>query len=82
MAMSFDTNEIFTRVVKYLLEGLAVGIVAYALPSKSLSFEEILLLALTAAAIFAILDLLAPAIGVGARQGVGMGAGFKLIGFP
>jgi len=35
MTMSFDTNEIFTRVVKYLLEGLAVGIVAYALPSKS-----------------------------------------------
>jgi hypothetical protein len=70
MSMSFDTNEIFTRIVKYLLEGLAVGIVAYALPSKSLSFEEILLLALTAAAIFAILDLLAPAIGVGARQGL------------
>jgi ABC-type Co2+ transport system permease subunit len=80
--MTVDYNEVFTRIVKYLLEGLTVGIVAYVLPSKSLSFEEILLLALTAAAIFAIMDLLAPAIGVGARQGVGLGAGFNLMGFP
>lgn len=82
MDSTFDTNEMFTRVVKYLLEGLTVGIVAYVLPSKSLSFEEVLLLALTAASVFAIMDLLAPAIGVGARQGVGLGAGFNLIGFP
>lgn len=80
--MTFDFNEVFTRLVKYALEALAVGIVAYLLPSKSLSFEEILLVALTAAAIFAILDLLSPSIGVSARQGVGLGAGFNLIGFP
>lgn len=82
MSMTFDSNEMMTRVVKYLLEGLVVGIVAYVLPSKSLSFQEILLLSLTAASIFAVMDLLAPAIGTGARQGVGLGAGFKLVGFP
>lgn len=82
MAMTFDAYEVFNRIVKYLLEGLVVGIVAYVLPSKSLSFEEILMLALTAATVFAIMDYMAPAMAMGARQGVGLGTGFKLIGFP
>lgn len=79
---AFDTQEMFTRLVKYLMEGLVVGIVASVLPSKSLSLQEVLLLALTAASIFAILDLIAPSIGASARQGVGLASGFKLMGFP
>lgn len=80
--MSFDMNEMFVRIVKYLIEGLVIGIVAYVLPSKSLAFEEIILLALTAASIFALLDLVSPAMGGGARQGVGLATGFKLMSFP
>lgn len=79
---TFDAQEMFTRIVKYLMEGLVVGIVASVLPSKSLSLQEVLLLALTAASIFAILDLIAPSIGSSARQGLGLGVGFKMIGFP
>lgn len=81
MSYTFDTNELFTRLVKYLMEGLIVGIVASVLPSKNLTFQEILLLALTAASIFAILDLVAPAIGASARQGVGLATGFNLVPF-
>lgn len=81
MNYTFDTQELFTRLVKYLMEGLVVGIVAAVLPSKSLAFQEILLLALTAASIFAILDLVAPAIGSSARQGVGLATGFNLVPF-
>ncbi len=79
---TFDTQEMFTRLVKYLMEGLVVGIVASVLPSKSLSLQEVLLLALTAASIFAILDLIAPSIGASARQGAGLATGFGLMGFP
>jgi hypothetical protein len=82
MSFSFDVQEVFTRIVKYLLEGLVIGIVAYLLPSKSLAFEEIILLALTGASIFAILDLVSPSIGGGARQGVGLATGFRLMSFP
>jgi hypothetical protein len=82
MEYTFDTQEMFTRLVKYLMEGLVVGIVAAVLPSKSLAPQEIILLALTAASIFAILDLVSPAIGAGARQGAGLATGFKLMGFP
>jgi hypothetical protein len=81
MNYTFDTEELFKRLVKYLMEGLVVGIVAAVLPSKSLAFQEILLLALTAASIFAILDLVAPAIGASARQGVGLATGFNLVPF-
>lgn len=82
MSYNFDTQEMFTRLVKYLIEGLVVAIVAFLLPSKSLTMQEVILLALVAAAIFSILDLLAPSIGSGARQGVGLATGFQLMGFP
>jgi hypothetical protein len=39
------------------------------------------MIALTAACLFSIFDLLAPSFSAGARQGVGLGAGFRLIGF-
>ncbi len=82
MSYSIDLWEAVTRLLKYLLEGLAVGLVAYFLPKSRLQLDEILFIALTAACIFSILDLLAPAASSGARQGVGLGAGFQLVGFP
>lgn len=82
MEYTFDIWEALTRLVKYILEGLMVGVVAYLLPKSKLQLNEILLIGLTAACVFSILDLLAPAISAGARQGVGLGAGFKLVQFP
>lgn len=83
MEYSLDVWEALVRLMKYLLEGIAVGIVSYWVtkPTRG-NFNEILVIALTAAAVFAVLDVLAPAMSAGARQGAGMGAGFKLMGFP
>ena len=39
------------------------------------------MIALTAACLFSLFDLLSPSIAAGARQGVGLGAGFRLVGF-
>ena len=80
MDYTFNTQEMFTRIVKYLMEGLVIGIVASILPSKSLSTQEIILLALTAASVFAILDLVAPATGSASRFGVGIVSGASLLG--
>jgi ABC-type Co2+ transport system permease subunit len=80
MAM-FDVAELIKRVIKYLIEGLIVAIAAFAIPKRSLNIEEISLLALTAAATFAILDTYIPSMGVSARSGAGLGMGFKLVGF-
>jgi ABC-type Co2+ transport system permease subunit len=78
----FNTNELIKRVIKYLVEGLMVAIAAYAIPKRSMNLEEIALLALTAAATFAILDTYIPSMGVSARQGTGLGIGLNLSGFP
>ena len=81
MAM-FDVTELIKRIVKYLIEGLMVAIAAFAIPKKSLNMEEIILLVLTAAATFAILDTYIPSMGVSARTGAGFGIGANLVGFP
>ena len=78
----FDISELIKRIVKYLIEGLMVAIAAFAIPKRSLNLEEIALLALTAAATFAILDTYIPSMGVSARAGSGFGIGASLVGFP
>lgn len=80
MGLSFDFSEIVKLVVKYLVEGIMVGIAAYAIPKKSLNVEEIIVLALTAAATFAVLDVFIPAMGNSARGGAGFALGSNLVG--
>lgn len=82
MEHSFDMWEALIRVIKYAIEGLMVAIVAIILPKSKLQWSEIGLLALTAACVFSILDLLSPVMSAGARQGVGLGAGLRLVQFP
>ena len=70
-----DVGELVKRIIKYLVEGLMVAIAAYAIPKRSLNIEEIILIALTAAATFSILDTYIPTMGATARSGAGFGIG-------
>ena len=72
---------VFTRAVKYLVEGGAVALAAYFIPRRKMDLQEIAMIAVTAAAVFAILDLYAPSIAAGARQGAGFGIGATQVGF-
>ena len=78
----FDMGELLRRAIKYLVEGLMVAIAAFAIPQKQLKLDEILLIALTAAATFSILDTYIPSMGGAARTGAGFGIGANLVGFP
>lgn len=77
-----DIQELVIRAFKYLVEGLMVALVAYAIPKMSLKLDEIVLISLTAAATFAILDVYLPSLAGSARSGAGAGIGFNLVGFP
>jgi ABC-type Co2+ transport system permease subunit len=77
-----NVSELIKRIIKYLVEGLMVAIAAFAIPKRSLNIEEIVLIALTAAATFSILDTYIPSMGVTARSGAGFGIGANLVKFP
>jgi ABC-type Co2+ transport system permease subunit len=77
-----NVGELVKRIIKYLVEGLMVAIAAYAIPKRSLNIEEIILISLTAAATFSILDTYVPSMGVTARSGAGFGIGANLVKFP
>jgi ABC-type Co2+ transport system permease subunit len=77
-----NIGELMKRIIKYLVEGLMVAIAAFAIPKRSLNVEEIVLLALTAAATFSILDTYVPSMGSATRNGAGFGIGANLVRFP
>ena len=80
--LNLDVQEILKRIVKYLIEGVMVAIAAFVIPQKTLKLDEIMLIALTAAATFSILDTYVPSLAVSARSGAGFGIGANLVGFP
>jgi ABC-type Co2+ transport system permease subunit len=80
MTELLDLNELLKRAIKYLIEGLAVAICAMLIPKKALNIEEIIIIALTAAATFSILDVFIPAMGSSARNGAGLTIGSGLVG--
>jgi len=77
-----NVAELVKRIIKYLVEGLMVAIAAYAIPKRSLNVEEIVLIALTAAATFRGLDTYIPSMGASARSGAGAGIGLNMVRFP
>lgn len=68
-------KNVFHRTLKYLIEGLAVAMAAHYIPKRKLKMSEIVSIAVTAAAIFAVLDVFAPSIGESVRTGMGLGIG-------
>jgi hypothetical protein len=71
----------FQALIKYLLEGMAVALAAFFIPQRKVEVKEIVLIALTAAAVFSILDQFSPSIGASARQGAGFGIGLNQVGW-
>ncbi len=67
------------QIIVYLLEGVAITIAIYLITKKQLQYAELFTLGLTIAVTFMILDLFAPSVGVGARQGAGFGLGFQQV---
>ena len=58
-----------------------MAVAAFFIPQRSVEIKEIVLISLTAAAVFSILDQFSPSIGVSARQVSGFGIGLNQVGF-
>jgi hypothetical protein len=75
-------SEFVKRAIKYIVEGLMVAIAAFVIPAKKLNIEEVVIIALSAAATFAVLDVFVPSMAASARGGAGFGIGANLVQFP
>jgi hypothetical protein len=76
----FDISELVKRAIKYIVEGIIVALAAYVIPKKSLNVEEVVVIALTAAATFSVLDVFIPSMGAGARSGASLAIGAGIAG--
>ena len=67
------------NLIIYFFEGLAVSAALYLLARRQLRMAEMVIMALSISVTFMILDLFAPGIATGARQGTGFGLGFRQV---
>lgn len=70
-------------LIKYILEGISVGVAMLLIvfySKRKIDYINILIVALTASAMFAILDQFSPVIADGARRGSGFAVGFQQVG--
>ena len=60
-----DVNEVIKRAIKYIIIGLVVGLATINIPSRCvMNLRETTMIAITAVATFAILDMYCPSINI------------------
>lgn len=62
--MNINNREVIRRLFKYALMLIVVGFAAYSVPPCKLNAMEVLLIALSAATVFCVLDMTMPTISV------------------
>jgi hypothetical protein len=77
--LAYDFKAAAPMLIKYVLEGLAVAIVAFYLTGRKTKVRDITAIAAAATATFFILDRFSPGVAAGTRQGAGFGVGFRMI---
>jgi hypothetical protein len=79
--LNVNLQNLVIKAIKYIIEGLAVAVAAYYIPKNKLNVEDIVIIGVTAAAIFAVLDVFSPSTGEAVRFGAGFGIGANQVGF-
>ena len=77
-----DSRTLCRRILRYCLLGLTIAFAQLVIPRRQVSLEEVLSMAIIAAATFAVIDLFGgdETLSNSTRQGVGLGIGLKLAG--
>lgn len=66
-------------LVRYIVEGVAVAIAAYVIPSRRTQFNEVLAISIISALTLFVLDVFSIMVGQGTRLGAGFGIGMNLV---
>ena len=85
MMGNLDLGEVARRTLRYLIIGVVVAFTLFLMAQRSgktMNYENIVLVSLTAAATMALLDNYLPESSGALRSGIGLGTGFNLVGFP
>jgi hypothetical protein len=75
-----DWMVVIRRILRYLTLGLALSVALALVPKNKLGFDEIVAIAISIAAVYAVLDVFAPEFSSGARFGSSFALGSKLVG--
>ncbi len=76
--MSIDYANVLERILKYLIEGICISLVCYF--TTNLNTDQIVIISITGACCFALLDMYSPKTGDAFRMGIGLGAGTHIVG--
>ena len=80
-SFTFNFEEALKRIIRYLVEGLSVGIAVQIIAQKKVNLNEIILIGVTSASVLSLLDSFSPTISQGARSGMGLGMGLGTVGY-
>lgn len=80
MGMGLDWMEVVRKLLRYCVMGIMSAFVAFYLARGRLDFESIIVLGLSVASSYAVLDLYSPSAGIAARYGFGATVGSVLAG--
>jgi len=76
----FDPKQLIIKLLHYIIEGVAVALVASFVPTRKMNVQEIMAISITASATFAILDIFSPKVGDASRFGLGFSLGNNMLG--
>jgi len=61
--IQIDYMEFVKRIFRVLVNGVAVALAAFLIPEPKLTLQDVLMIAIAAAAVLAVIDLIFPCIG-------------------
>ena len=76
---TFTSKFTISNIIKYLVEGIIIVLIAYVIPQKRTDTKELMVLVSIAAVSLFLIDIFTPDISKGTRFGIGFGTGLNLI---
>jgi len=77
--LNLNEEEMKKRIMKYLMHGLAIALVTYYIKNNESTLQQTFMIAFSSATVYAILDIVSPALANSTLLGTGIGIGMKSV---